>query len=706
MSKQITRHIDRLLLDPNNYRFIDNKDYVEVNNELLSEKRIQDRTYNFIIGKNEENISDLIISFKSNGILRLDPIQVKEWNDYYVVIEGNRRTATLKYLYNQWKEGKDVGVLTERDFKSIDLVLISDQNPIQHLITMGLHHINGKRKWSPVNQSQLIKDLRYKYNLTEEEICNSLAITKHNLKRNLRVLSLIERYKASDYGDQFETNMYSIFEEIIKNIKIKNWLYWDDSLMEPSNKLNEERIYSWISKEEIIERNGDDDVQITREPIITKSHEIRELSKFIEDPKAISRMEEARSISEGFALSDAVGESRLKNALDNINKEVHTAFQFSEYLTDDEYEKAQNIFRKFEKLFPNDTSNISISSRKIDFLFDSINSHFETVEISSYRKLRDIKITKLKKVNLFAGLNNNGKTSVLELIYIITKLNNIQAFIDLERFRGRFINNFPTKWFDKIFVNDITANATFNNTDISINISKVASDDSFDKSHYINSLRTEISCGNLNLESVVHMFDNKDLEFYYQNLRTLCPSAFSSPYRYNGDLLRIAHAKAIQEKYYTEIIKFINEFFDSSIEKIEMIEIDGISRFMVTSTSVNYAIDLTKYGEGLQRAFEIALLLCFCKNGVFFIDELDSAMHRDLLVPFTEFIQKISKDFNVQVFITTHSKECIDAFVENGFPDDELMAYSLEREDNKVVCKYLEGNKLKQLVESVNIDIR
>lgn len=81
-------------------------------------------------------------------------------------------------------------------------------------------------------------------------------------------------------------------------------------------------------------------------------------------------------------------------------------------------------------------------------------------------------------------------------------------------------------------------------------------------------------------------------------------------------------------------------------------------------------------------------------------------MHRDLLVPFTEFIQKISKDFNVQVFITTHSKECIDAFVENGFPDDELMAYSLEREDNKVVCKYLEGNKLKQLVESVNIDIR
>ena len=132
-----------------------------------------------------------------------------------------------------------------------------------------------------------------------------------------------------DYGDQFETKMYSIFEEIIKNVKIKNWLEWDDSNFSSSNLVNEERIFSWISKEEVVERTDDENEHIiVKDPIITKSHEIRELSKFIDDTKAVDQMESSRSISEGFVLSDAVGEARLKNAIENITKEVNIAFQF------------------------------------------------------------------------------------------------------------------------------------------------------------------------------------------------------------------------------------------------------------------------------------------------------------------------------------------------------------------------------------------
>lgn len=165
---------------------------------------------------------------------------------------------------------------------------------------MGLHHISGK-KVEPVNQAQLINDLRFKYDLTENEICNSLAITKHNLRRSLRVLSLIESYKESDYGDQFQTNMYSIFEEIIKKVEIKLWLGWNDEDMNSTNILNQEKLFSWISKEEVIERDEDGNEQIiTKDPIITKSHEIRELSSFINDPKAVEQMENSRSISAGF----------------------------------------------------------------------------------------------------------------------------------------------------------------------------------------------------------------------------------------------------------------------------------------------------------------------------------------------------------------------------------------------------------------------
>lgn len=707
MDKYISRHVNKLMLDANNYRFIDNKFYQVVLEHEISDRRIQERTNNLLVGKNEENISDLITSFKSNGILKLDPIQVKELPDgNVVVIEGNRRSAALKYLYEQFIKGNDVGKLREKDFKSVELVLISDESPVQHLITMGLHHISGKKKWNPVNQAQLIQDLRYKHGLTELEICNSLAINKHNLRRSLRVLSLIERYKGSDFGDQFQTNMFSLFEEVIKNVKMKHWLQWNDNDMAPQEMMNEEKLFSWISKEEIIERNDDGSEQeIVLEPIITKSHEIRELSKFIDEPKAVEHMEESRSITSGFALSDAVGESRLKNAMDTMEREVQTAFQFSEFMNDEEYGKVIKLKDKLEKLLPNN-STIDLTERNSAIYFNNVQSHFKSINISKYRKLQNIQINNLNRVNLFAGGNNIGKTSFLELFYLFTRLNNFQSIIDLEKFRGRFYKDFPTKWFDKIFVEDIKVEAEFNNVYCSLNIQKFETTENIEKSHYLNSILSDANVNGDNFSSTIHLFDNKDPEFYYEKSQFLCQGTFSSPYRYDGNLLKKAHAKAVQEKYFDEIMSFIREKLDQNIEKIEMVSIDSESRFMVSTSEMDYAVDITKYGEGLQRVFEIALLMGYSRNGIICIDELDSAIHKNLLIDFTEFIQRLAVKFNVQVFLSTHSKECIDAFVENNYPDHELTAYSMTEIDGRITCKFLEGNKLKQLVETINIDIR
>ena len=133
---RIRKHINRLLLDPNNYRFIDKPDYKLVSDDLITDSRIQQRTFNFITGKNNENIVDLVNSFKSNGFLDIDQIQVKSIGDYYIILEGNRRIATLKFLYSQLKDGFDTGVLVEEDFKSIPIVEVLGEDPVHHLITI------------------------------------------------------------------------------------------------------------------------------------------------------------------------------------------------------------------------------------------------------------------------------------------------------------------------------------------------------------------------------------------------------------------------------------------------------------------------------------------------------------------------------------------------------------------------------------------
>ncbi|OBS12877.1 hypothetical protein ATE49_03415 [Elizabethkingia miricola] len=707
-TKPITRHIDRLILDPNNYRFIDRRDYKFVPDDQITDSRIQLRTLNFIWGKNQDNIKDLISSFKSNGFLDIEQIQVKAVGDKYLILEGNRRTATLKYLWEEFKAGNDVGKLTESDFKSIKLVEIIGEDPVNHLITMGLHHISGKKRWSAVNEATLINDLIEKHGKTENEVCESLGISIYKLRRSRRTISLIQQYKDSDYADQFETNKYTIFETVVGSTIMKDWLSWDDTQYKANNHSNLEKFFVWISETEETEEDEDGIERIIkREPIITQYRQIKEVAEFINDPAAVKKMEESRSITEGYTYSEAIGENRLKNALQNIKGEVQVAFNFSEYLNEKDYEEVENLKAKLEKLLPINRADVAIGIQSSNTYFPTIKKHFTTSNIKQYRKLNNLSIKHLTKVNIFVGDNNMGKTSILESFYLASQLNDLYAFLELEKLRGKFNANINPLWVDRNFNEDIEIEAEFNLKPSMIHISSEETDDDIDKSGYIKTILAEATVENKQFSSQLHLFSNKDSQFKFSTTSILCPATFTSPFRYNSALLRKAHAFAVEEKYFDEIIDFIKKNLDSSIEKIELVSISNESHFMVTSSSLSNAIDITKYGEGLQRIFEITLLMVYSRNGIICIDEIDSAIHKNLLIKFTSFIQELADKFNVQVFLTTHSKECIDAFVENDYPDDELTAFALEMGDNgKIECNFLSGNKLKQLVETINIDIR
>ena len=312
----------------------------------------------------------------------------------------------------------------------------------------------------------------------------------------------------------------------------------------------------------------------------------------------------------------------------------------------------------------------------------------------------------MSRVNLFAGGNNVGKTSILEAFFLLSQLNNLNAYLDLERYRGKFMEVFHAKWIDKNFTDSIELNGHFNNRVTALLLRGEQTEDNIEKSNYLSTIISEAIVNGELLTSSIHLFANQSPEIRYAKSQILCQAAFTSPYRYNIKLLHAAHAQAVREGYYDRIIHFIKDKLDNSIEKIDLINDGGENRFVVTTSKLSAPLDLTKYGEGLQRVFEIALFLGYCRNGILCIDEIDSALHKSLLIEFTNFIQQLAKEFNVQVFLSTHSKECIDAFVENEYPDDELTAYALREENGKIVCKFLEGNRLKQLVESINIDIR
>ncbi len=718
-SKKTSYHLKNLYLDPNNYRFVDNDDYNIIEGSKVCDEKIQKRTKNFIEGKKRENIKDLVLSFKENGFLKVDVIQVKDLgNNQYLVIEGNRRVATLKALQEDYENGLDIGVLDSEIFKKVPFEIHDNEDNEKHLIIMGLKHISGNKKWSAINQAQLIYDYLQpywedKYYEEEAKLCKSLGITKIKLRSSQRAFHLITEYKISDYGDQFKSDNYTLFVEIIKRPNIKEWLEWDDDYYDAKNKNNLQRLFSWISDEEEINDESDEEEYEKLEPIITKAKEIRDLAIFIKNDNALEVMEEYRSISRGLIESGEIDKQNYESSLKELSQSIIQLKRYKDMISLSDIDEIEEVKKEFLDLIP-EQSSIDINKGNFSICFEHGKiKHFDSININQYKIFKDFKIDKLNKINIFAGFNNSGKTSLLEAVYFLTKQNDIVSFLEVIKLRNKLKSLNPI-WLNKVFDSSesISISGIFNGVNTSIEFNKFEASNIDKKDDYISSYKLIATLDDRKLDNIIHTFGYDTLSRENEKVEHLCNSIIKSPYFYNLKEIIETYGKntIYKNKNGETAIKLVIEFIktiDTSINDIRLSEMEDIERFIVDSSKFkDKNLEITNYGEGLQRIFEIALSFAYSKNGIVCIDEFETAIHYTLLVKFTKFIQVLAEEFNVQVFLTSHSKECINAFVDNGYKNNEISAYFLENSDNKIKTKFVKGERLKYLVDNINLDIR
>ena len=66
----------------------------------------------------------------------------------------------------------------------------------------------------------------------------------------------------------------------------------------------------------------------------------------------------------------------------------------------------------------------------------------------------------------------------------------------------------------------------------------------------------------------------------------------------------------------------------------------------------------------MTRLFHLILSLVTAKDGVLLIDEFENGLHWSTQSKAWQLIFTLSAQWNVQVFCTTHSKDCINGFEE------------------------------------------
>lgn len=119
------------------------------------------------------------------------------------------------------------------------------------------------------------------------------------------------------------------------------------------------------------------------------------------------------------------------------------------------------------------------------------------------------------------------------------------------------------------------------------------------------------------------------------------------------------------------------------------------------------AVPLPMLGGGAVRLLEIGYPMVDALGGVLLIDEFENGLHRTVLQQVWELLLTLARELNVQVFATTHSWDCVEAFqaVTAEHPDEEAYLLRLDREPDRVRVIEYDRRRMAVATESA-IEVR
>jgi hypothetical protein len=139
-----------------------------------------------------------------------------------------------------------------------------------------------------------------------------------------------------------------------------------------------------------------------------------------------------------------------------------------------------------------------------------------------------------------------------------------------------------------------------------------------------------------------------------------------------------------EENVLLEVLKLI----EPRIIRLAMVVVAG-EPILHGDVGIGRLIPLPVMGEGMVRLASLVLNIGNVPHGVVLIDEIENGLHHSILPKVWRAIGEVAREFNTQVFATTHSLECIvaahRAFTESGIYDFRLHRLDRVKEIIRVV---------------------
>ena len=320
---------------------------------------------------------------------------------------------------------------------------------------------------------------------------------------------------------------------------------------------------------------------------------------------------------------------------------------------------------------------------------------YNSVKLQNFRCFDDVSISSLARINLISGRNGVGKTSLLEALWLLSNPTDPEFALKLSKLRNISVDT--GKLFSDLFHNfDVTKNISLsavreeNNKFFKLNISSVPinfttlTTKDANKSALSKFLFSETGITGTSKSQIIYEYVDEN-----ENLTTSSGYLVEIRHRHQGQVTEINFItdgvkRESQPKTVFLPTSIQNEADDvnrfSSIKKIDYDEkiisylktvnpkIQDLTILAVPAPhiaakmeGIQGYIPTNLLGNGFCRFLSMALAFHQAQNGVLLIDEVENGLHHTALRKIWKNLFQLSLHFNVQIFATTHSIECLNA---------------------------------------------
>lgn len=131
------------------------------------------------------------------------------------------------------------------------------------------------------------------------------------------------------------------------------------------------------------------------------------------------------------------------------------------------------------------------------------------------------------------------------------------------------------------------------------------------------------------------------------------------------------------------------------------------SDLVVNLANIDEPLPLHSLGNGMWRTLGIALALMNAKDGILLIDEFENGLYCSVQPDLWRFIFRLAWSLDVQVFATTHSWDCIEAFQKAAHEDaqNEGVLIRLEIKKGRTIPTLYDERQL-EIATREHIEVR